>query len=404
MDARSRIRFTDRRGRSASAAKRNVPFYPAPRGYARDMSETRHPDLKVFREVDFSALDEADGPRVRRLDTPMRPLVEVAVMATLLTAGSVLVFAVGGVIGSAIEADGPRLATYLSWGAAALALFGGALWFLLSWFRRHGRPLPSVVSRLREFADRNDLEYLPRSVADATLPAAAGQAHQVQRVSHRLRPAEGSPWPGFELGYRMFHRPVPPDFTPTAKNPYPVTILEGWYVAIPLPTALPHIALLRREDRTASHLDQEAQYSMGVEFDATFTLLCPPGYERDALYLFTPDVMAAMLDDAGSAQFGAEVLDDHLFFRFPVATISGTLFAEDVRRAFLLVERTAAELAKQATLYRDERSPDRTLRLIAPAGQRVRTRVRPTSIATAFGLPLMVLAPFAMIMVASFAA
>lgn len=364
------------------------------------MTASRHPHLPDFGDLDFSPL-EAPDPAARstvRYRDPMPVPVSTALTIVAIVSGPVVLLALVGVI------------VLPTWGQRAfLAVCGGVALLLIvavisgfgAWDRRHGRRLRAVNALLPAFADANGLSYRAESVVDDTLPAAAGQEGMVQRVGRRLAPLPGSGLPPFEIGYRVFHRPTPAGFVPTERHPYPVSLDYGWYLAVPLPRRLPHIALLRASDRTDSNLDQAAAYPMGVEFDATLTLLVPPGYERDALYLFTPDVLAAMLDDAGSAQWAAEVLDDHLFFRFPHGSVPQAVFAEDLRRAFLLVERTAAELATQAERYRDARTD--VPELVAAPGRRMRTRIRPSTVVAAFGLPLMVIVPFAMFLFAALA-
>ena len=51
--------------------------------------------------------------------------------------------------------------------------------------------------------------------------------------------------------------------------------------------------------------------SLEGDFDDHFTLYCPEEYERDALYLFTPDVMARLIDRVRG--FDVEIIDDWLF-------------------------------------------------------------------------------------------
>lgn len=48
------------------------------------------------------------------------------------------------------------------------------------------------------------------------------------------------------------------------------------------------------------------------DFDDYFTLYCLAEYERDSLYLFTPDVMARLIDRVRG--FDVEIIDDLLFF------------------------------------------------------------------------------------------
>ena len=51
--------------------------------------------------------------------------------------------------------------------------------------------------------------------------------------------------------------------------------------------------------------------SLEGDFDQYFTLYCPKQYERDALYVFTPDLMALCIDEA--APFDIEVIDKWMF-------------------------------------------------------------------------------------------
>ena len=56
---------------------------------------------------------------------------------------------------------------------------------------------------------------------------------------------------------------------------------------------------------------RDQRLSLEGDFDKYFTLYCPEGYEQDALYLFTPDIMARFIDSA--AQLDVEIVDDWLF-------------------------------------------------------------------------------------------
>lgn len=46
--------------------------------------------------------------------------------------------------------------------------------------------------------------------------------------------------------------------------------------------------------------------SLEGDFDRYFTLYCPGDYERDALYVFTPDLLALLIDE--SRHFAANAL------------------------------------------------------------------------------------------------
>lgn len=89
------------------------------------------------------------------------------------------------------------------------------------------------------------------------------------------------------------------------------------YVAVKLDVPLPHIVL----DATGNNglfgsnlpltFDQDQRLSLEGDFDRYFSLYCPADYERDALYLFTPDIMARFIDNA--AALDVEIVDDWLF-------------------------------------------------------------------------------------------
>ena len=89
------------------------------------------------------------------------------------------------------------------------------------------------------------------------------------------------------------------------------------YVAIKLDVPLPHIVLDARSNNglfgsnLPATFDKDQRLSLEGDFDQHFALYCPEGYERDALYLFTPDIMARFIDNA--AALDVEIVDDWLF-------------------------------------------------------------------------------------------
>ncbi|WP_147918779.1 hypothetical protein [Ruania zhangjianzhongii] len=133
--------------------------------------------------------------------------------------------------------------------------------------------------------------------------------------------------------------------------------LEWHYLAVTLPAPLPHLfveasgagSLPRGFPR--AHGDQ--RLSLGGPFDRRFALYVPPGYERDALFVLTPVVMAALVDHA--AGYHLEVTGDTLvFFTAELAD-----FAEpDVWRAVgSVLSGAVPALVTRADRYRDERVP-----------------------------------------------
>jgi hypothetical protein len=125
--------------------------------------------------------------------------------------------------------------------------------------------------------------------------------------------------------------------------------------------------------------------SLEGDFDKYFTLYCPRAYERDALYVFTPDLMALLIDNAGA--FDVEIVDDWLFV-YSSTPIDTTAPAQ-IGRMFQIVDTVGAKTITQSDRYSDERvadagashdqaaalaGPDASRNLIAPQGRRLRTR------------------------------
>ena len=105
------------------------------------------------------------------------------------------------------------------------------------------------------------------------------------------------------------------------------------YVAVRLDVPLPNIVL----DATGNDgifgtnlpasFDGSQRLGLEGDFDRYFSLYCPAGYERDALYLFTPDIMARFVDNA--AALDVEIVDDWLFLygKRPFSTLDPATWA-----------------------------------------------------------------------------
>ncbi|MFT2706618.1 hypothetical protein [Clavibacter zhangzhiyongii] len=131
----------------------------------------------------------------------------------------------------------------------------------------------------------------------------------------------------------------------------------GWtYVALTLPVPLPHLLL----DATAgarggrdlpASVARGQRLSLEGDFDRHFRLYAPGEYERDALYLLTPDVMAALVDDA--AGFNVEVVDRRIvFFRRDPVDHSAP---EPWEAAGRILAGVGPRLVRRAVRYRDDR-------------------------------------------------
>ncbi len=173
------------------------------------------------------------------------------------------------------------------------------------------------------------------------------------------------------------------------------TVTHTWgYVATRLNRMLPHMLL----DATANdtrrtlpvRLTEGQTLSLEGDFDDHFTLYCPEGYERDALYIFTPDLMALLIDE--SSTLDVEIVDDWMFFysakEFELAD------PKVLGRIFRILDVVAQKTRGRTDLYADSRmnpvasfvlGPDgrqisgrMSVNEVAPEGKRL-TRVRPMS-------------------------
>lgn len=170
--------------------------------------------------------------------------------------------------------------------------------------------------RLDRFAQANGMDYRPvRQHSRLSLPGmifdAAWQPGDVDVVS-RFDAT------GLVVGNANFT-------TGTGKGR---TVHQWGYASVQLGTHLPHIVLDARGNNSLigrtnlpRDLDPRQRLSLEGDFDRHFTLYCPREYERDALYLFTPDIMARFIDHA--AEFDVEIIDDRLFLyaQRPLATL-----------------------------------------------------------------------------------
>lgn len=157
--------------------------------------------------------------------------------------------------------------------------------------------------RLAGFARDVGMEYVP-AVQNPPLPGVIfgiGSSRTASDIVRGRRPRF------VEVGNHAY----------TVSDGKNTTTVRWSYIAIKLDVPLPHIVL----DATANNgmfgsnlpasWGRGQRLSLEGDFDTHFTLYCPRGYERDALYLFTPDVMARFIDSA--SVLDAEIVDDWLF-------------------------------------------------------------------------------------------
>jgi hypothetical protein len=251
-------------------------------------------------------------------------------------------------------------------GAAAPFLIAPILFLAIAGFAayryvQHASGRWESLLRRTRFATRNQLRYSPgtRNPAYPGLIFSHGDARQsLDNYHSEVRPH-------FDLGNYRY----------TTGSGKEKTTHNWGYLALRLERRLPHMVLDARGNNgilggsslpTSFRRDQ--RLSLEGDFDKYFTLYCPREYERDALYVFTPDLMALLIDE--SAAFDVEIVDDWMF------VYSVQPFALDeaktVHRLFGIIDTVGAKTLSQTDRYADERIGDPGVDLVAPRGQRLR--------------------------------
>lgn len=153
----------------------------------------------------------------------------------------------------------------------------------------------------------------------------------------------------------------------------PVTSIDLGYLAIRLPRPLPHLVLdARGNDGILSSLPHRPRrtqrLSLEGDFDTHFHLFVPKGYERDALYIFTPDLMALLIDETGDLD--VEIRDDMLIVYRP-----GGFDLQDPAtwERFARIRATVgAKTWTQTGGYRDDRAAPGLSASVGPDGRRLK--------------------------------
>jgi hypothetical protein len=184
--------------------------------------------------------------------------------------------------------------------AGAATIVASFAWYAVKSSRLEGE----ARFRVSRFAAANGLEFVPR-IAE---PAAPGMIfeHGSDRVASEI--VRLSQPRAVEIANYRYVKQT----TKTHET------FRWSYVAFTLDRTLPHIVLDARSNDSKllgsnlpNALATAQQLSLEGDFDRHFTLHCPEGYEADALYLFTPDIMARFID--AGAGFDVEIVDDRLY-------------------------------------------------------------------------------------------
>ena len=162
-------------------------------------------------------------------------------------------------------------------------------------------------------------------------------------------------------------------------------------IVIPLPRPAPNMVLLSTSGNVLKSLGialrEFQRLAVEGDFRSRFTLYCPAQYERDALYVFTPDLMGRLMDAAAGCDL--EIVDDRVLIYAPAHAFSKPGQLAELPE---LVRYLHEKFDRQTRRYRDERRTDEELgdpfrraqvttsrgtedrHLVGASGRRLRTR------------------------------
>ena len=253
--------------------------------------------------LDVSALTHPLDKAAHRAYRNALPLAALPPQGDFTRAIALLCLALVMFIGfMALTLGGPPSDPRERWGQVALGAFLALLVFAMGYLTlREWRRRDSTASfRIAQLAQANGLEH-STGLTQVALPGlifgTVGSKRGIDLVSGE----------GFRIGNLEVTIPV-------GKQ----QVVQTWgFAAIQTGAKLPHIVLDARGNNALlgsnlpAFFDREQQLSLEGDFDKHFTLFAPRKYERDALYLFTPDIMARFIDNA--SELDAEIIDGYLF-------------------------------------------------------------------------------------------
>ncbi len=348
---------------------------------------------RVIRTIDYSALTQPVNPvevKAFRESVRSRPEYSTTSVVVAVILVIVVLFVVGTMFLSIVG-------VFLSWIVSASdgvgALVAGLVVPLLLIAGFVGVAILAVRATLRggkwqtwyrldRFASANGLVFSPVN-ADPQYPGAIFQLGRARAAVDHLRSASDR-----FLDYGNYRYT-----TGSGKNQ---TTRTWGFLALQLDRALPNMVLDSKANNgifgsnLPATFSKDQVLSLEGDFDKYFTLYCPREYERDALYVFTPDLMALLIDNA--APFDVEVVDKWMFVYSSTAL---DLRQPAVHQRLLgIVDTVGAKTLTQTDRYVDDRVGDFTANVVAPQGQRLRRGVSVGAIIVVVAFALVWLWPF----------
>lgn len=270
----------------------------------------------------------------------------------------VILATIGGALVSVLASDSSTAAVI-----AAIVLGSGIVVCIIAIVRWSTRRRWEKLFRLDGFATTNSLTFSSSDSAPQ-YPGAIFSSGRSREARDHLRSTTGR-----FLDYGNYRY-----VTGSGKN----QSTHNWgFLAFQLDRSLPHMVLDSRANNglfggtnLPSAFDKDQILSLEGDFDSHFTLYCPRAYERDALYVFTPDLMALLIDNA--APFDVEIVDKWMFVysATPFDMVQPTAH----QRLLGIVDTVGAKTLAQSDRYSDERVQDFPANVVAQPGKRLKKR------------------------------
>jgi hypothetical protein len=222
----------------------------------------------------------------------------------------------------------------------------------------------SKLVHLHGFAESNGFQYKPLALG----PVSDGIIFNIGHNRSLTDVISGTYLTPFEVANYSY-------IVGSGKNQHKV---DFGYIMVQFERNLPHMVLDSVKNNTnllgfsisnlPVVLNKNQKLSLEGDFDSYFTLYAPKEYERDALCVFTPDLMALLIDE--SSNFDAEVIDDKLYFysKQPFNMSSQT----DLARVFKIIDTLSAKVKAQTENYVDMNVVGRALNVVAEPGRRLK--------------------------------
>lgn len=298
--------------------------------------------------LDFSPLESAPQLSVGTPNGINRNLLSIVV---ILVATFVVGIAVS-IPGMSGSNSGGVIGFVLVAGFIGLMIAGGVM--LYSYTKKR-------TAAIQAFMQTNGLTYQQK--VSSPHPGVFFLVGHDQRILERaVIPTSGSP---IEIGnYRYV--------TGSGKNRSETRL---GYMRLTLPRPVPHMMLDSRANNLFGRIsnipgsfNRNQVLSLEGDFDKYFTLYAPQQYERDALYIFTPDVIATLIDHA--ADYDVEVIDDSMFI-YSRRTFNFASQAE-WEKLFTIASSLSPEFEKQTYRYTDDRVPQARTHTVGVGGKRLK--------------------------------